>query len=118
MSYHIITPDPYEDNVHKHTANDLPPTGHEQRGVIKTVIIEVAIAIIAVFLLLRILASNNTFLQTTKASRATKPAPVHKVSHLNKFTVDLSYYDPSVDLRDVTAHSVKNGYRTIENYRI
>lgn len=33
MSYHILTPDPYEGNARRHTAVGLPPPGHEQRGI-------------------------------------------------------------------------------------
>lgn len=33
MLLHIIAPDPYEGNAHRHTAVGLPPTGHEQRGI-------------------------------------------------------------------------------------
>jgi len=33
MSYHILTPDPYEGNARRHTAVGPPPTGHEQRGI-------------------------------------------------------------------------------------
>jgi hypothetical protein len=98
------------------------------------VIAAVAITVIVVLLLLWSLTSSNTSPQTMASSStevskvmesAPKSAPVHKVNHLNKLTVDAAgcsnvtgpgYYDPEWewarrDLCQADAHSVKNGQR-------
>lgn len=109
MSYHIITPDPYEDSARRRAAVGPPPPGHEQRRIKVNTIVVVVVAVVAVFLLLRISTNNSTSSHTVGASKATQPVPVHQAPHL---TVDMSFFDSSVNLRSVFAHVVKDGHRT------